>query len=155
MATMIGSEATLLGLLKDLIELDYDAIEAYEAAIERMDDMRDRAQLSTFLADHRRHVNDLSLFMHDLGGTPPDGGDIKRILTKGKVVLGGLLGDRAVLTAMKTNEDDTNTAYERALKRNDIPARIRAVFQRNLADERRHRDWIVQRIRGYEASAHA
>ena len=30
-------------------------------------------------------------------------------------MLGGLIGDKAILVAMKTNEDDTNTAYERAV----------------------------------------
>ncbi|AKT38594.1 PA2169 family four-helix-bundle protein [Chondromyces crocatus] len=146
MATMIGSEATLIELLNDLIELDFDAIEAYKAAISRVDNLNDRAQLASFLEDHQRHVDDLSPFVRELGGEPAKEGDLKQVLTKGKVVLGGLIGDRVVLAAMKTNEDDTNTAYERALKRNDVPMRMRVVFERNLADERRHREWLVKRI---------
>jgi hypothetical protein len=43
---------------------------------------------------------------------------------------------------MKTNEDDTNTAYERATQK-DAPPEAHAVFERALEDERRHRDWIV------------
>jgi hypothetical protein len=33
----------------------------------------------------------------------------------------GLMRDKAILQAMKTNEDDTNTAYERAVKHDDAP----------------------------------
>jgi hypothetical protein len=33
MATMVGTETTLEELLEDLIQLDYDAADAYQAAI--------------------------------------------------------------------------------------------------------------------------
>jgi uncharacterized protein (TIGR02284 family) len=146
MATLVGTELTLMGLLNDLIELDYDAIEAYKAAIGRVDNLGDRSQLASFLEDHRQHVEDLSALVRDMGGEPAEGADIKQVLTKGKVVIGGLLGDRMVLEAMKTNETDTNTAYERAVARADLPAHVRKVLEKNLADERRHREWIVQRV---------
>jgi len=146
MATMTGTQATLSGLLNDLIELDFDAIEAYKAAIGRVDNINDRGQLASFLQDHQRHVEELSALVRELGSEPADGGDIKQVLTKGKVVIGGLLGDRMVLEAMKTNEADTNTVYERAVARTDVPAHVRIVLARNLADERRHREWIVRRL---------
>ena len=50
-----------------------------------------------------------------MGRTPPKEGDMKALLTKGKVVIAGLMGDEAILQAMRTNEADTNTAYERAV----------------------------------------
>lgn len=146
MATMTGTQATLGRLLNDLIELDFDAIEAYKASIGRVANINDRSQLASFLQDHQRHVEELSALVSELGGEPAEGGDIKQVLTKGKVVIGGLLGDRMVLEAMKRNEADTNTAYERAVARTDLPAHVRAVLARNLADERRHREWIVQRL---------
>lgn len=146
MATMIGKEKDSIKLVKDLIELDYDAIEAYEAAMERVENVAYKAQLTAFRDDHRRHVAELTQFLVNMGEKAPLQGDIKRVLTKGKVVLGGLIGDRAILVAMKTNEDDTNTAYERATQRNDVQAELMAMFTRNLADERRHRAWIEQQL---------
>lgn len=146
MATMVGKEKDLVKLLKDLVELDYDAIEAYRAAIDRIDDDRDKAPLRRFLEDHERHISELTVLVRGMGEEPPQGADIKAVLTKGKVVLGGLIGDRAILLAMKTNEDDTNKAYERAAARSDLPAHIRDVIDRNLADERRHRAWIEARL---------
>ncbi len=154
MATMVGKEKDLVNLLKNLVELDFDAIEAYEAAIDRVQSESDKASLARFMEDHRRHVADLSRLIEAMGDKAPQHGDIKRVLTKGKVVIGGLLGDHAVLLAMKTNEDDTNTAYERAAVRMDIPTHIREVLDRNLSDERRHRAWFESRLARPEATAH-
>jgi uncharacterized protein (TIGR02284 family) len=145
MVTTVGKEKDTLELLKSLIELDYDAIEAYEAAIQRVDDPEDKAQLSLFKADHERHVKDLGDCVRQLGGTPPTKADLKAVLTKGKVVLMGLAGDRAVLMAMKSNEEDTNTAYERAMERN-LPSPFAEVISKNLSDERRHRAWLMHRL---------
>ncbi len=74
MATTVGMETNLVDLLNNLIELDFDAIEAYKAAISRVDDMSDRAQLARFLEDHQRHVADLSPLVERLGGVPAMGG---------------------------------------------------------------------------------
>lgn len=71
---------------------------------------------------------------------------MKSMLAKGKVVLGGLMGDKAILQAMTTNEDDTNTAYERAVKHDEASAEVRQVLSRGLADERRRRDRMVETI---------
>jgi len=146
MATMVGKEKDLTRLLKDLIELDYDAIEAYRAAIDRIEDVRDKTQLRIFLEDHERHVSELTVLIRGMGEEAPKGGDIKAVLTRGKVVIGGLLGDRAILLAMKSNEEDTNTAYARAVGRDDLPAHLRDVIERNLNDERRHLAWVEARV---------
>lgn len=146
MATLVGTQKSLVAALDALLELDYDAIEAYKAAIERIDDETDKAQLRSFLADHERHTVELAPIIARLGGTPSTGPDVKQWLTKGKVVILGLAGAHAVLLAMKTNEEDTNTAYERMLQRDDIPADVRPVLERNLADEWRHKAWIEARL---------
>jgi uncharacterized protein (TIGR02284 family) len=146
MATMTGKEEDVVRMLKNLIELDYDAVEAYQAAIARLEDRTSREALADFMNDHLRHTRDLSEVVHQMGAVPPKGGDFKRVLTKGKVVIGNIIGDRGVLMAMKSNEDDTNTAYERVAKRTDLSPELLALVQRNLADERRHRAWIVERL---------
>ena len=61
---------------------------------------------------------------------------MKALLTKGKVVIAGLMGDEAILQATRTNEADTNTAYERAVKLSGLPSNTRDVLQRGLEDER-------------------
>lgn len=155
MATMVGKSKDLVKLMNDLIALDFDAIEAYDAAIARLKTVNDKENLTRFMGDHRQHVTDLTALVRDMGEKPQDEADFKRVLTKGKVVLGGLIDDEAVLKAMKSNEDDTNKAYERATQHQGVPERVMAVFQKNLGDERRHREWIERRLEAMKSkSAH-
>lgn len=143
MVTAVGTETRLVDLLNDLIQLDFDAVAAYRAAIDRMESRSYAQQLSAFLADHERHTQNLAPFVVELGGEPARVGDFKAILTMGKVLIAGLVGDRAVLQAMRSNEADTNAAYERAVGRDDLTPAIRKVLQGNLVDERRHAAWIA------------
>ena len=68
------------------------------------------------------------------------------MLTEGKVVIAGIMGDKAILTAMKSNEDDTNTAYERSVDNDVVPAQVKDTLREFLGDERRHRAWIEQQL---------
>lgn len=149
MVTTVGTESTLEDLLEDLIQLDYDAADAYQAAIDRLEDSRSREALSEFKRDHLRHITELGDILSDMGGTPPREGDMKSILAKGKVVMGGLMGDESILHAMRTNEADTNTAYERAVKFDGLPSGTHEVLQRGLEDERRHCQWILDTLKTF------
>ena len=146
MVTTIGTEGNLETLLSDLIQLDYDAAEAYQAAIDRLENAGFKASLLAFRQDHLRHVHDLSDTLAKTGQDLPLEGNVKSMLSKGKIVLGGLTGDKAILRAMKANEDDTNTAYERAIGHREATPHIHAMLERNLQDERRHRDWMAEKI---------
>jgi uncharacterized protein (TIGR02284 family) len=146
MATFIGSENSFRDTLKALIELDFDAVAAYQVAINRLDNHATQDRLGEFMSDHQRHIQELSRLVRDLGEMPPSERDFKAILTQGKVLIGNLAGDKGILQAMRSNEGDTNEAYERALRRKDMPARAESLLAQNLADERRHRAWIEERL---------
>ncbi len=146
MVTMVGLETNFIQMVNDLIELDYDAIEAYKAAINRLGDSSSREFFQKFKEDHERHTRELTQLVRDLGGVPSTGPSLKQYLTQGKVVLADIFGDEAILRAMKTNEDDTNTAYERAVNHDKKPSIANNILARGLADEQRHRDWIERRL---------
>lgn len=152
MTTFVGRQKGLADALNQLLELDFDAIAAYRTAIERLKDERDGQQLAAFRADHERHTRELTQLLERLGHVPSSGPDLKQILTKGKVVLGSFVGDAALLLAMRTNEDDTNRAYERIVARQDVSKEMRDILERNLQDERRHRAWIQQRVEALRAA---
>jgi uncharacterized protein (TIGR02284 family) len=154
MAAMVGNYKELAKLINSLIELDYDAIAAYRTAIQKLGNAEDKAALRGFMADHERHVVDLRPFVEHFGEKASDGTNAMVILTKGKVVIAGLMGDRAILEAMKSNEDETNRKYERATARTDLPIGLMAVLHKNLADERRHRAYLVNRL-GTRDTLHA
>ena len=147
MVTMAGKQTKLVDALNSLIELAFDAIEAYQAAISRTSRPDDKQELTAFMGDHERHTRELAPHVARLGGTAKHKGDFKAVLTKGKVQIAGLVGDRAILMAMKTNEDDTNAAYEFATQRTDIDnEELRSLLHANLSDERKHRAWLERRI---------
>lgn len=63
------------------------------------------------------------------------------------MVIAGLMGDESLLQAMRTNEADTNTAYERAVNFKGVQANTRDVLQRGLEDERRHCERILEQLK--------
>ena len=84
----------------------------------------------------------LTEMARQLGVEPPTGGDLKQFLTTGKIVIADMMGDSAILKAMKTNEDDTVTAYERASRHPEAVPESKAFFMKAHADEERHRAWM-------------
>lgn len=143
MATTIGTESDIEKLVKDLIYLEHDAIAAYDATIQRLDNPEAKSQVSNFRQDHQQHLATLEEMARELNIEAPSGGDMKKMLTTGKVALADMVGgDGAILKAMKTNEDDTVTAYERASRHEDAIEKSKAFFAKAHADELRHRDWM-------------
>jgi uncharacterized protein (TIGR02284 family) len=149
MTTTVGTENTLEDLLEDLVQLDYDAADAYQAAIDRLENSSFRSALAEFKRDHLRHITELGDILSSMGRAPPKEGDMKALLTKGKVVIAGLMGDESILQAMRTNEADTNTAYERAVNFKGLQANTRDVLERGLEDERRHCGWILETLKQF------
>ncbi|MBS1302713.1 ferritin-like domain-containing protein [Loktanella sp. SALINAS62] len=142
MVTTVGTENSAEKLVQNLLHLEHDAIAAYESTIERLDDAEHSAQIETFRQDHLNHVAQLEKFAADLGIEAPSGGDMKQMMTTGKVALADLVGDEAIINAMKTNEDDTVQAYEQASDNTVADGQMRPIFLQALEDERRHRAWM-------------
>lgn len=146
MVTTVGLQKDFLSALKGLVELDYDAIEAYEAAINRLENEDYKVTFRGFKSDHQSHISEISKFLESCNEAPPLGPSIKSLLTQGKVVLANLVGDNAILRAMRSNEIDTNTAYGRINNYEAIPKEIKEILKKGLLDEKRHLAWIEENI---------
>jgi rubrerythrin len=142
MVTTVGTESTYPKLLQNLLLLEHDAIAAYDQTIQRLENENWKEQIARFKNDHDLHVQELSHLAKSIGAEAPTEGDAKQLLTTGKVALASIMGDTATLRAMKSNEEDTVTAYERAAQHTEAPAQALEVFRRALADELRHRAWM-------------
>lgn len=143
MATTVGTESSIGKLVEDLLYLEHDAIAAYDATIERLENPDFKREVTAFRDDHHRHLATLNEMAREIGIEAPTGGDMKKMLTTGKVALADMVGgDSAILKAMKTNEDDTVTAYERASRHEDAIEKSKSFFAKALEDERRHREWM-------------
>ena len=142
MTTRVGNQSFFSEALYELCELDFDAIEAYEAAIRNLESSDYKLQLSEFKKDHQRHTEELKALLKKHDAKYPNGPSIKNILTQGKVIMGKLLGDQSILKAMHSNEIDTNTAYERLNQHDGKWQDSEDILRRGLMDEKKHKQWL-------------
>lgn len=154
---MIGDKMTnehMAKELKDLAQLDIDAIRAYQQAIDNIDDFTIKSRLTEFQQDHRRHVTDLTPFVIRFGDKPPaDKPDMKGFLIQGMTAIRSKMGTEQALKAMQSNERLTNRNYGQAVSM-PWPADVQLVVQRCADDERRHLEYIdlTLRTRPWESS---
>jgi uncharacterized protein (TIGR02284 family) len=132
--------------LNDLIALDFDAVGAYEAAINRIDVESLRMSLREFQRDHERHIQDLSRVVTQLGGMPRRKPDAKGFILKGFTAVTSMMGNEAALQAMRGNEALTNRTYRMALDE-DWSDEARIIIERNYSDEQRHLAFIENALR--------
>lgn len=135
--------AEILEGLNDLLQLDHDAIGAYQIAMEKLHDRDHADQIAGFRRDHERHIRELNELIAKLGGTPKNHphatGPFKLALQS----LGGLAGDKGVLMAFRTNELAVRTKYDSyASKANHWPTSIKRVIDACALDEERHFRWV-------------
>jgi rubrerythrin len=150
MATMVGTQSIFEDALYELCELDYDAAEAYEAAINRLEKKEYKEKLVEFKKDHHRHIDEIRSLLAKQKAKIPEGPSAKSILTQGKVVLGNLFGDKSILKAMLSNEEDTNTAYERLNNHPEKSTEADAFLRQGLKDEKKHKQWLESIIEEHQ-----
>jgi uncharacterized protein (TIGR02284 family) len=136
----------MLERINDLIALDYDAVGAYQAAIDRMDVESLRMRMREFQQDHLRHIQDLSRVVVTLGGTPRQKPDMKGFILKGFTAVTSMMGNEAALQAMRGNEVLTNRTYKMALDE-EWSDEVRDIIERNYSDEQRHLAFIENALR--------
>jgi len=137
-------EKTVEDVLNGLIQIDIDATFAYQQAIGDIQEPAIQLELKSFLADHRRHIQELSALLREIGGKPINlTRDIKGYIIEGMTSLRGLAGTQATLRAMITNENLINSYYKEALEYAGFPKDVRSLIKRNFDDEKRHLDVIT------------
>jgi uncharacterized protein (TIGR02284 family) len=145
METQVLSQDKIVEELNEVLQIDLDAVGAYQSAIDRIDEISIKQQLQAFQGDHQRHIIDLKAIIRRCGGEPRDKPDLQGAIRKGFTALAGLVGTEAALRAMLSNERKTNEVYEHHVKKN-FPADILDVLRRNYSDEQRHFAWIESAV---------
>mgnify|MGYP000635563959 CR=1 FL=1 len=136
----------IIDLLNNLVQLDIDAIQAYDQAIQHIKETEIKQKLIEFQHDHQRHVFELSKEIKELGGIPPKDTDIKGFFLESFTALRGLLGGTsAALKAMRSNEELTNKTYKEALDQS-LPLNIKSLIEKNYLDERKHLAYIDHKL---------
>ena len=130
--------------LNDLLQLDHDAMAAYDVAIAKLEDRDHADQIAGYRRDHERHVRELNELVARLGGTPANHphatGPFKTALQS----LGGLAGDKGLLMAFRTNELQVRTKYDAYASRAMLwPPDVKRVVDAAALDEERHYAWVA------------
>ena len=132
----------LIQKLSDLVQLDIDAVHAYDQAIKNIEMPAIRTQLTRYRDDHHVHITQLSPEILALGGTPPEySPDFKGFLITGFTALRSATGTEGALKAMQTNEKLTNKNYREATEW-PVSGSLKAMLDKYLGDEKIHLEYI-------------
>lgn len=141
----IPTTEEILEGLNDLLQLDHDAIGAYDIAIERLDDRDHADQIAGFRRDHERHIQELNELITSLGGTPVNEPHATGPFKQALQGLGALAGDKGILMSWRANELQVRTKYDSyASKAVFWPDNVKRVIDRNALDEERHYEWVAR-----------
>jgi len=133
-------------MLENITEYEYDVVEAYRTAKDRLSHTSDLAMLQSFEDEHTEQIRQLASATRSMGTWVPRAGDWQQVLTEGKVAMASLVGELPVLTAMTHNEENVLHAYERAARRQDVPESVRAVLAMHENQARRRHSWLSERV---------
>jgi rubrerythrin len=149
-----GAAPEVVDGLNDLLQLDHDAIGAYDVAIEKLQDRDHANQILGFRRDHERHIQELNGLITALGGTPKNHPHATGPLKQALQSLGGMAGDRGVLVSFRQNELQARSKYEMyAARANQWPADVKRAIDRNALDEERHYRWVADTLQAMGVGA--
>jgi uncharacterized protein (TIGR02284 family) len=133
--------------LNSLIQLDADAVAAYNQAIERIDETAVREQMERYRDDHKRHMTALTEAVQSLGEKPvKPSKDFMGFFIEGFTRIRSIGGSQGALKAMESNERLTNKRYGEAKGWEGIDPRIQKIIQANYEDEKRHLTYLEKTL---------
>jgi rubrerythrin len=141
------STTEVLEGLNDLLQLNHDAVGAYDIAIEKLENADHATQISGFKQDHLRHIRELNAAIEQLGGTPKNEPHATGVLKQGMQSLGAVGGDKGILIAWRTNELQVRTKYDNyAAKATTWPGELKRMVDEQALDEERHYRWVADEL---------
>jgi uncharacterized protein (TIGR02284 family) len=136
--------------LADLVQLQYDSLFFFDAAVRGVQDEGLRSMLSTLRGEHASNLAELQQWLRDEGTTPPETESLRGLGVESRVAGASLVGDDAVLDRLVASEDDLVEAYARAASDRDLPDSLRERLNRTRDEELGHREsmrrWLAANV---------
>ena len=135
-------DARIVEMLNSLVELDQDAVRAYDQAITACDVMDVEIGLREFREQHERHVRILTARLL------AEGEHVIKEDEKGYLLEGfasQMAGVEEALKGLRQDEELTNRAY-RSVLAHELPADVREVVECAYNVEKHHLSWIQSAI---------
>jgi rubrerythrin len=126
--------------LTDLISLQKDALEAFDVAHRLFSKEALKEAVEKITADHKRHLAAMEEQLAHFQDQPAPSAGPRRYLEKGKVFIANLMGDKMLLRALKSNEEELRKAYQVLLDTSSPPSdkSLKSKAMQALADNERH-----------------
>jgi hypothetical protein len=131
--------------LSRLVQLEADAVAAYDAAIALLPPGPMHDELSLFRIEHQRHALALYDVFMRLGQSPPEVKPEVKGVVIGALTLRKIRSLADLLDAMRGNEQLTTSLYAKA-RMKPFPQIILAILDRTHGEERHHLDWIERAL---------
>jgi uncharacterized protein (TIGR02284 family) len=139
-------EKELIETMSKLVQLDIDAVHAYEQAVKEIDDPIIKERLLKFQSEHHRHINDLSKQIDDLGGQPPEPSkDFKGYLIEAFTAIRSFTGLKGALQSLKITEEIANRYYGEVVSR-EAPSEVKEALRTCFSEEKIHLDYISSNL---------
>lgn len=139
------NDRDVIGVLNDLIETSKDGEYGFAKSAERVKAPALKETLQRRSADCARGAAELQTLVVRFGGKPEEGGSAAGALHRGWVSIKEALtrgsGDHAVLEECERGEDTALAAYRKALKE-ELPAEVRQVLERQMQGVQANHDQI-------------
>lgn len=136
----------LIEALSNLVQLDIDAVHAYDQALKEIDDPIIKDRLLKFQDDHRNHTSGLSKEIVNLGGNPPEQSqDFKGYVIEAFTAIRSFTGLKGALKAMKTMEEITNRHYGEVVSW-EAPSEVKKLLRMYFSEEKIHLDYISSNL---------
>ena len=138
----------VVNTLNMLGHLEFDAMEACDTILDRLEDPGRRSTVEGFKKEHEAHARSLAEEVARLGGTPTSGTAFKRVVKSGRIVIARPGGDKSFLAAMRANEHEAIQRYRRALEIQGLDGHTRGVLEGIMSSEQHQRSWIIDQVEG-------
>jgi uncharacterized protein (TIGR02284 family) len=147
----------VIGVLNDLIETSHDGEYGFRECAEHVKSQDIKTLLSRRSDDCRTAVVELQALVRQCGGEADEGGSVSGAMHRGWVSVRGTLSgysDLAMLDECERGEDAALARYRKALKEN-LPASVKAVVERQAQGVQRNHDQIKALRNSLRASSQA
>ena len=133
--------------MSNLVQLDIDAVHAYDQAVKEINDTIIRDRLLKFQDEHRNHISGLSKQIKNLGGQPPERSqDLKGYVIEAFTAIRSFTGLNGALNAMKTTEEITNRYYSEVVSW-EAPTEVKELLRTYFSEEKIHLDYISSNLK--------
>ena len=140
------NEKDLITALSNLVQLDIDAVHAYNQALKEIDDSIIRDRLLEFQEEHRVRIDTLSRLIAELGGKPPEQSkDFKGYVIEAFAAIRSFTGLKGALKGIKITEEITNRHYGEVVSW-EAPSGIKESLRQYFSEEKVHLDYISSNL---------